>query len=82
MWHDVCVGVHGLVYAGVAEDLLEDLHWLVGFHPQRGEGVPQGVKPRPFGQARLLSKRLDGVVPGRLGRGSMRVRKDIVTTGR
>ena len=47
-----------------------------------GGGVPQGVKPRPFGQARLLSKRLDGVVPGRLGRGSMRVRKDIVTTGR
>jgi hypothetical protein len=78
----VGVDVQGHVDAGVTEDLLEDLHCLVGFHPQRGEGVSQGVKPRPFGQAGLLSKRLDGVVPGRLGRRSMRVRKDIVTTGR
>ena len=46
--HDVGVGVHSLVYSGVAEDLLEDLHRLVGLHPQRGERVPQGVEPRLF----------------------------------
>ena len=34
MGHDVGVGVHRLVYAGVAEDLLEDLHRLVGLYPE------------------------------------------------
>jgi hypothetical protein len=44
--HDVGVGVHRLVYVSVAEDLLEDLHRLVGLHPEGSERVPQGVEPR------------------------------------
>jgi hypothetical protein len=49
--HDVRVGVHRLVYSGVAEDLLEDLNRLVGLHPQRGKGMSQGVEPCLFGRA-------------------------------
>jgi hypothetical protein len=43
----------------VAEDLLEDLHRLVGLHPERGERVPEGVQPSFFRQAGLLSERLE-----------------------
>ena len=59
MRHDVRVGVHRLIYPGVAEDLLENFHRLVGLHPQRGEGVSEGVEPRLFGQAGFPGERFE-----------------------
>ena len=47
----VTVDVHGDVYAGVAEDLLEDLDGFFGLEPEGGERVAQGVEGRFFGQA-------------------------------
>ena len=53
------VSVEGGFYAGVSEDLLQNLGGLIGLRPEAGKGVAQGVRGDAFGEAGFCGKRFE-----------------------
>ena len=54
------VGVHGVRYAGMAQDLLNNLGVLALFEHKGGKGVPEVVGASGFRQASCAHERLEG----------------------